>query len=217
MLIPTRTSHRSFADTGIPAIRNERCAWPTRLEQFVNTFVKLTLNEHQPGTVQDLIQVHTLAVGGTNTATGRAVLEFDVLPPEASQPDILINAYSTNDMHVLTMQEALESNVTIRDLVFSMHQDFIRTVMKCPHNRPVLFWLDDYIGNEQREILATQELAQSMHVLSNYYGFGYVSYADAVRSSVYSDTKETMFSPAGWYTGSGSRMKREIHPGQGMQ
>lgn len=202
--------------TGVYGISNHRCAWPIRLEQFINNMVQSTLGlESRNGAEENLVTVHTLAVGGTNTATGKAVLEFDILPEEASHPDILINAYSTNDMHVLTLNEATGSNMTIRDKVFSMSQDFIRTAMKCP-NRPLLLWLDDYIGNEQREILATQELAQSIHVLANYYGFGFVSYADAVRDIVYGDTRETMFSPSGWYNDRRQGMVREIHPGSGM-
>ena len=62
-----------------------------------------------------------------------------------------------------------------------------------------------------------------MHVLANYYGFGFVSYADAVRDWVYGDTPETMFSPKGWWEQQlrgqkviSGQMQREIHPGQAM-
>lgn len=207
-------------ETGIPILRNQRCAWPTRLEQFINNMVQLYLdpNNLKPDddSAHSFVKVHTLAAGGTNTGTGQAILEFDILPEEAQKPDILINAYSTNDMHVLTFNEAASSNQTIRERVFDMNQDFIRTAKSCGVASPLVIILDDYLGNEQRELLKTQELAQSVHVLANYYGIGFVSYADAVRDLVYSDTHETMFSPAGWYVPPKSRMQREIHPGQGM-
>jgi hypothetical protein len=198
--------------TEVYRIRDQRCSWPVRLGEFINAAAKLLMGPN----IQDLVRVHTMAVGGTNTAMGQAVLEYNLLPPEAASPDVLINSYSTNDMHVLTMLEATETNMTLRDKVFHMCQEFARTVLgQCSDIAPVLLWLDDYLGNEQREIMATQELAQSLHVLANYYGFGFLSYADAVRDIVYGDTRETLFSPAGWYAAKDRPMKREIHHGQG--
>lgn len=215
--------------TGISQLSDWRCAWPARLEQFIDALVQRTLlaSGADKNNVGLLVAVRTMAVGGTNTATGQELIEYDLLD---EVPDILINAYSTNDMHILTLKEAAASNLTLRDKVFTMAQDFVRTLYRQQHcsnqTTPLLFWLDDYVGNEQRGILATQQLAQSIQVLANYYGFGFVSYADAVRDVVYSNTMETMFSPAGWYNESGLTasadasaakfMQREIHPGQGM-
>jgi len=80
--------------------------------------------------------------------------------------------------------------------------------------------LDDYLGNEQREIMATTELAQAVSILSTYYGtLDVMSYPDMVRDWVYGDTRELWFSPAGWYPSykqDKSVMKREIHPGMPM-
>ena len=47
-----------------------------------------------------LFDVTKIAMGGTNTAVGSQVLQYDLLPEEARNPDIVLNAYSTNDMHV---------------------------------------------------------------------------------------------------------------------
>jgi hypothetical protein len=202
--------------TGIRRLHLGRCAWPARLERLVNSLVQSTLPANSTTRNSQLVKVHTLATGGTNTATGQVVLKYDLWP---EVPDILINAYSTNDMHILTMKDAAAANLTLRDKVFTMSQDFVRTLyqkQQCSNKTTLLFWLDDYLGNEQREILTTQHLAQSMHVLANYYGFGYISYADAVRDAVYANTTETTFSPAGWYKQNKAGMQREIHPGQGM-
>jgi len=211
--------------TGISRLHLERCAWPSRLQQFLDNLMGLA----------DVVRVRTLAAGGTNSATGQAVLEYDLVPDlenGSATTDILINAYATNDMHVLTMQEAADEGRSVRDKVFAMAQDFVRTALQnqnciSPQQQdystaaPILYWLDDYLGNEQRSILQTQELAQSVHVLANYYGFGFVSYADAVRDWVYGDTAESMFSPKGWWElrgqkGNTTTMQREIHPGQAM-
>ena len=98
------------------------------------------------------------------------------MPPEAKNPDIIINAYATNDMHIITMLEAQQGNTTLRDKVFDMIQDFVRRIMEpspdvgttssCGSSQqqqrlpPLLVHMDDYLGNEQREIWATTELYQ---------------------------------------------------------
>ena len=82
---------------------------------------------------------------------------------------------------------------------------------------PVVMHLDDYLGNEQREILATTELSQVVTVLASYYGtLTAMSYPDLVRDWVYGDTHGFWFSPFGWYPPykqNKQQMAREIHPG----
>jgi hypothetical protein len=181
------------------------CSWPARLEHLINTIAG-----------QNVIEVINLSAGGTNTKTGTTLMEFGLIPPQARDPDIVINSYATNDMHVLTMREAANNNMTLRDKTFTMAQDFTRIVMgdPCPEKRPLLLFLDDYLGNEQRSILQTTELSQGLQVLANYYGYGLVSYPDVVRDWVYGTTAETTFSPAGWYKDNKEGMFREIHPGK---
>jgi len=43
---------------------------------------------------------------------------------------IIINAYSTNDMHFLTMMEAQKDNTILRDKGFEMIHEFVRRVME---------------------------------------------------------------------------------------
>eukprot|EP00568_Trieres_chinensis_P009321 CAMPEP_0183293058 /NCGR_PEP_ID=MMETSP0160_2-20130417/1899_1 /TAXON_ID=2839 ORGANISM="Odontella Sinensis, Strain Grunow 1884" /NCGR_SAMPLE_ID=MMETSP0160_2 /ASSEMBLY_ACC=CAM_ASM_000250 /LENGTH=709 /DNA_ID=CAMNT_0025454115 /DNA_START=16 /DNA_END=2145 /DNA_ORIENTATION=+ len=223
--------------TGIRKYTNYNCAWPARLENLVNRLV--SGGDGGDGGDGKLVEVYNAAVGSTNTATGTALVEFDLLPPEARNPDVVINAYSTNDMHILSVEQARSKNMTLRDATFEAAQEFARAVLgRCsnggrrsslsssrspsssspspPSLPPLLLWLDDYLGNEQREILATTELSQSVQVLANYYGFGFVSYADAVRDLVYGTSTEVMFSPAGWYRENRRGMFREIHPGATM-
>jgi len=186
--------------TPIKHYSNRNCAWPIRLENLINKVAG-----------GKLVVVDNLASGGTNTDIGRVLLEYDLLP-QAVMADVIINAYSTNDMHINTIRDASNKNSTLRDYVFGFAQDFVRTVgQKC--HQPLLLWFDDYLGNEQRKILDTTELSQGIQVLANYYGFGFVSYADTVRDLVYGKTRETVFSPGGWYKTRSKNMKREIHPG----
>ncbi|CAB9497432.1 expressed unknown protein [Seminavis robusta] len=226
------------------------CAWPHRLQSFLDQIVESLLVQRDNQNRSDkesnlrLFQVHTVVMGGSNTISGNAILEFDLLPPEAKNPDIIINAYSTNDMHLNTFYQQGDTNNHLnggtptagswREMTLPVLQDFIRlahsplpqcsssssTADRVPLQPPVILHLDDYLGNEQREILATTELSQAVHVLANYYGIiTALSYADMVRDWVYGDTHEFWFSPFGWYRAyklDKSKMVREIHPGMPM-
>jgi hypothetical protein len=72
--------------------RRRECAWPSRLKSMVHRMA---------GGV--LVEINSISMGGTNTATGTVMLEYDLMPKEALEYDIVLNAYSTNDLHVLTL------------------------------------------------------------------------------------------------------------------
>jgi len=188
------------ADTSRFARRG--CAWPTRLGQFFN---------HLFG---DVVGVDMITLGGTNTESATRMWDYTLFPKEMPHPDIVIHAYSTNDMHVLSENEALKRGITLEDMIMTVNQDFVRTVLKPPSSckdrpTPLLLYFDDYLGNEQREILNTHSFGRAAQTLANYYGFGLVSYADAMRELVYGDTSEHWFSPGQW-------PERQVHPGMGM-
>ena len=201
------------------------CTWSNRVGQFINAYFGATNSEKEP-----LIEVTKVAMGGTNTATGSVIWQYDLIPVEARNPDIVLNAYSTNDMHILTLLEAQSTNTTLRDRIFDMIQDFVRQVLQtkhCSDNNnnnnfdepipPLLLHMDDYLGNEQRKIWETTELSQGVQVLASYYGFATMSFADVVRDLVYGDTYETWLSSEWWKTTKNVvNFEREIHPGMGM-
>ena len=192
-------------------MKQENCAWAMRLEYLVNRLA---------GGV--VIEVWNGAIGGTNTQVGAAILKFELPPENMRHPDIIINAYSVNDMHILTMNEAKGQAITLRDHIFQIQQEFVRIALqyKPCQDAPLVIFLDDYLGNEQREIMSTVDVGQSMQLLASYYGIGTVSYANMVRDIVYKNTRETSFSPAGWYRNRrgmvSENMLREIHPGAEM-
>jgi hypothetical protein len=265
-----RNCRKLYSDMKLQmTLPNRHCTYSNRLQVFLNQIFspnntvlyesnKKFKNQREPpspsistGAIA-LFDVTKIAMGGTNTAVGSQVLQYDLLPREARNPDIILNAYSTNDMHILTILEAAsKGNITLRQRVFDMVQDFVRAVMDpnsdmaktnsnqknadgtCHMNNnkgdsnesripPLLLHMDDYLGNEQRQILATTELAQGVGVLAQYYGFASMSYANLVRDIVYSDSYESWFSPQGWWPQPEKRqdvpqsMEREIHPNMGM-
>lgn len=201
--------------TGMGKYQLYECSWVKRLHLLINQLVKL-----------DIVNVHNMAIGGSNTGNAKVFLDYEILPETVLTPDIVINGYSTNDMHSSSVKEAARTNKTLEDSIFEKAQGFVRHVLRmCSSSEgkgdeitpPLLIWLDDYIGNEQRQIVKTSAVSRAIHVLSNYYGFGFVSYADTVRDLVYASTNETFFSPQGWYKRGLNRfMTREVHPGRTM-
>jgi len=190
------------------------CSWSFRIEQFINKI----LGFHA-------VQVENIALGGTNTEIASLIYEFGLLPDHMIQPDIVINAYSTNDMHINTVNDVKAKRLNIDDALMTMIERFIRVVQQPPptylcngknstqNHPPLLIFLDDYIGNEQHDIWETMLYSRALTQLAGYYNIMSVSYADVVRHFVYADTKETWFSPQ-WYDNKGNYV-REIHPGMG--
>jgi len=181
-------------------------AWPARLNHFlINLFHGM-----------ELINLQTMALGGTNTETAITMWDYSLLAGDIPYPDILINAYATNDMHWNSMQDAIARNQTLEQSLYKLSQEFIRMVMtpkkSCRHAPPMLLYLDDYLGNEQNEVLTTLASSQTINLMSSYYGIGSISYADAVRDVVYGDTKEWWLSSQ-WYEG--GKYIRGVHPHMG--
>jgi len=180
------------------------CAWPARLASLLNSF-----------TSEPLVWLISYPFGGTKTEFSTMLLRYEILPDSAKNPDIIINSHSTNDMHIVSKDEAVENDSKmLRDKVFEMTQDFHRLVLNstCTKEQPLLVWFDDYLGNGPLNVLPSTVVNQVWQLLSNYYGTGFVSCADAVREIVYGDTHETLFSPA-WYPHNESMMETQYHPG----
>jgi hypothetical protein len=223
LLVGTNCAHMNRELNFQFGMPRRECNWSFRMGHFLNDFFL----PKDKARMEQLVEVAKVAMGGTNTATGSVIWQYDLTPEEARNPDIVINAYSTNDMHILTVLEAESSNTTLRDLTFDMFQGFARKILGTKHCSssdelipPLLLHMDDYIGNEQRKIWETTELTQGVQVLANYYGFVSMSYADVIRELVYGDTYETWFSSEWWVRDKAKAkqltFERQIHPGMGM-
>ena len=187
------------------------CAWPKRLQMLLDS-----LSANITG-IQSLFEVTAVALGGTNTATGTLLWKYGPYGDDVSYPDILINSFSTNDMHINSMRAYGEHPEAA---ILNITEQFVRSVLNerddC-RKPPLLIYLDDYLGNEQNEVLDTLHVAKAMGVIGSYYGISTVSYADSVRDIVYSDTTEFWFSSE-WYLdrANPSSYNRGVHPGMGM-
>eukprot|EP00581_Thalassiosira_minuscula_P005979 CAMPEP_0183735836 /NCGR_PEP_ID=MMETSP0737-20130205/47727_1 /TAXON_ID=385413 /ORGANISM="Thalassiosira miniscula, Strain CCMP1093" /LENGTH=767 /DNA_ID=CAMNT_0025969687 /DNA_START=103 /DNA_END=2406 /DNA_ORIENTATION=+ len=184
------------------------CAWPGRLTPFFTTLF---------GGIE-LLEFHTLALGGTNTESGITMWDYSLIPDGVPYPDIVINGYATNDMHVNSVAQAAAKNVTLEQSLLELSQEFVRQLLTpkraCSERPPpLLLYLDDYLGNEQNEIMKTLLSSQTINMIAGYYGIGAISYGDAVRDLVHGDAKEWWFS-SNWYEG--GKYQRAVHPHMGM-
>jgi len=197
-----------------------RCAWAFRLESFLNQLAGFGEIYQRGDDSTKLVRVINKSSGGLNSAVGETLLRYEMMGPNTY--DVIINAYATNDMHINTMKDAEKSGANaFGDFVMSIQQEFVRTAMSLEtlcdntdrkkHQSPMLLFLNDYLGNEQRSVLATTEGGHGIDLLASYYGFGAMSYPDMVRDLVYANTTDPHFSPNLWHQPNKVGMRREIH------
>lgn len=240
--ITTNNEHK------FPYMTEDECSWSYRLERFLNNLlfggsINSTMNDDNKDT--DIVKVYKITIGGTDTDNGSMLWDLSLIPDDIPRnPDIIINAYSTNDVFriISNLNDMTNHNITLFDeRALDLKQRYIRLMLSSTTNnnnndkqhynynpqhncsniddsklnnnkrttKPLLLFYDDYIGNKEKYILKTWQLNKIIHILSNYYGIGYISYVDAVRDIVYANTNESWFSPPSW-------PNVNIHPGQGM-
>ena len=51
--------------------------------------------------------------------------DYQILPDDMPYPDIVINAYATNDMHYNSVQDALAKNITLGESLLRLSQAFV--------------------------------------------------------------------------------------------
>jgi hypothetical protein len=167
-------------------VKGRICAWPFRLQQLADSFLG-----------KGVVEIHNLAVGGTNSRQAQPVISYWLYPlnsPLRDQgPDVIVNSYSTNDNLYFSNATAdfKHFNNTLK-----MTHSFVQTALRSRpcHDPPVVYFVDEYIGNQHELLLGEQIRHESVQLLSNQAGFGYISSAFAARPLVYADTSETLFS-----------------------
>jgi hypothetical protein len=146
------------------------CAWPNRLQNFINTIIG------------DVVEVKNGAVRSTSSSIGKTVLEGNAVGPH--HPDIIINAYSTND----------ENEEHVSDI-----QEFVRYALRDEQcQKPLLIHFFDVIPSQSKKIIAANYLAEKVHTLASYYGFGSISFTNVLRDVIFTDSAEYWFKPVGW-------------------
>jgi hypothetical protein len=187
-------------------LKGQRCAFPARLQLLADAFLG-------PG----IVQIHNLAMGGTNTLLSLPVLEYRLYPSQLALlrkqgPDIIVNAYAANDnLYSWDNSEKATADLTHLHKSLLRAKSFYQTALKsrqsCP---PMVLFLEEYLGNQNEELLGEDIRNDAVQLLTDAVNdIGYISSAAVARHWVYAQTKETLFSPD-WSRGP---LKPDVHFG----
>ena len=161
---------------------------------------------------EDVVNYRAYPMGGTNSKLGSMLLEYNVGLIE--DYDVIINAYSTNDMHSKSMKDAEGRGMTLERSLLESTQEFVRAglqnVKRCRDRKlPLLIFYNDYMGNEQQDIMTINSYTSSISQLASHYGISHFSMAELAKHVIMGDPDETWFSPNDW-------PERNVHPGRGF-
>jgi hypothetical protein len=174
--------------------QGRNCAWPFRLQVFLDQFLG-----------QGVIEINNLAVGGSTSDLTEPFLKYWLYPPffRPTGPDIVINAHSTNDnnppaFHYATLNTTGDDFHANR--FTQRNQDFIETAINSRHctgqAQPLVLYVDEYMGNIQDVLLGDGQGLERMQLLADMFPqVGLISPASAVRPFVFADIWEVVFSP----------------------
>ena len=164
-----------------------QCAWPQRLELLINQFAK-----------KDIVKVHNLAIGGTNTGSAIKSVKYWFYPEEIAKvgPDVIINSYSTNDSLPRDGLGPDQDKVTVvLEDTRNINGAFIREALQSKPCRktPLVVHVDDYLGPQQQQVLGDMSYISAITQLAKWYDTMAISYAEVVRDIFYMDTKDPTF------------------------
>ena len=177
------------------------CGWVGRVISGLNKFLG-----------EDVVIIRPHSLGGTNSKIGSLLLEYNVGLVEDF--DVIINAYSTNDMHIKSMKDAEGRGMTLERSLLESTQAFVRAglqnMKRCRDRKlPLLIFYNDYMGNEQQDIMTINSYTSSISQLASHYGISHFSMAELAKHVIMGDPDETWFSPNDW-------PERNVHPGRGF-
>jgi len=187
---------------------NRLCAWPFRLQPFLNTVLGY-----------DAVQVINAASGGTGSGQGSRLVKYWMYPPTVlpEGPDIIINAYGMNDSFLwgaLEYPELERAAMKFQGILGAINGFVTTTYEAHPCVQPMVIYLDDYLGTHRQGNLIYDMMYNTvMTLVAKWFRLLAVSSADVVRRVVLADTSETMYTPK-WIM-NGDRYKEEVHFGAG--
>lgn len=197
----------------------QECAWPFRLEHALNFFISKWFPS------KPRVHIHNLAAGGTNSEAAIPILRYWLSPVfHPNGADVVVNAYSANDnlppaFHATT-NTTIDSyhlaRILKRNLQFIQAARDINNHQVHCHDfyRPMILYVNDYVGNQQESIIGDGQLDQAIQWLTDVEAtMGYVSVSHSVRRWVWADTSEEFFSPP-WLDRKG-RPTINVHYGMG--
>jgi hypothetical protein len=175
-------------------IKGNVCAWPFRWQRLLDHFLG-----------PRVVQVYNLAVGGTSSRLALPILKYWLYPRDSdlgsAGPDIILNAYAAND-NLFSWDHNANGTTTMDNFYHALQstEAFCRTALLSQpcHAAPILGFVSEYQGNLNELLLAEGARADTVRLLSDYYGFFDLSPATVVRQLVLVNADETLLSPS-WY------------------
>jgi hypothetical protein len=183
----------------------KQCAWPSRLQLLVDAFLG-----------PDIVKIHNVAVGGTDSLYALPVLEYRLYPVHLDilrkqGADIIVNAYSANE-NLFSWDGSEDATADLRHfhacLLFA--KSFYHGALKSQPCPPLVLFVDEYIGNLNKLLLGEDIRNDVIRMLTDTLNdMGYISSSLVARHWVYANTSETLFTPD-WLT---KPEKPEVHFG----
>ena len=185
--------------TNLPPIRGGTCAWPSRLQHLADAVLG-----------PNMVHIHNLAVGGTNTALSIPIIDYHLYPLH-QPPDVMVNAYSVND-NLFDWRGTADNTQSYDHLKRTLHkaQAFVRTARQSKpcQTPPVVLFVDEYVGNQNKKLLGEDIRNDGVRLVADYYEMGYVRRSDQAHILV--QTNETLLSPS-WFKN--DQWATEVHFG----
>jgi hypothetical protein len=147
-----------------------------------------------------VVEIHNLAIGGTGTGTSIPVIKYKLYaqgsPFLPAGPDVIINAYSTNDAYVPQQMDDVTEDAHWQRNSRHQAQEFIRSAIQSRpcSDLPMVMYFDDSLGNQHNIIMGENMNGRIIQEMADWYNIFLVSYADAVRRVVYANSAEERFS-----------------------
>ncbi|GKY90875.1 hypothetical protein MPSEU_000060300 [Mayamaea pseudoterrestris] len=191
-------------------IIGKECAWPYRLQQLADAFLG-----------KWVVDIHNLAVGGTNSRLTIPTLEYQLYREQAlldaGGADVIINGYAVNDN--LKDDASWPTNTTSNNLHYDANlakaQEFAQKALESRPCRdpPVVIFFDDVFGNHNGEIIMGDDVrSDAVRFVTDMYNLMHISSVAPVKHFVQANEKETLFSPS-WYAKRGNGRTTNGHYG----
>jgi hypothetical protein len=153
------------------AVPGEECAWSFRLEKLLN---------HVLFDGEKIVKVENIATGGQTNEMGTHVLEYRLFPNPNQMPDVVISAFSANEVQEPDLQTVLYNNM----------QGFVKAAQglhPCDDQAPLVMVVDDFFGGFV--FRATQQTG-NVFMLSSWNNLMAVDYASTIKFKVLAEVEK---------------------------
>ena len=149
----------------------EECAWSFRLEKLLN---------HVLFDGEKIVRVDNIATGGQTNEMGTHVLEYRLFPNPDQMPDVVISAFSANEVQEPDLQTVLHNNM----------QGFVKAAQglrPCNDQAPLVMMVDDFYGGM---VFRAMEQTANVFKLSSWNNFMAVDYASTIKFKVLAEVEK---------------------------